>query len=83
MCVRASRQERAGNVIPPFASSTYCRTIIGAPRACQVISHFSNLDGLPQQIVMIGSSGAMARSHLRDFNTSTPITCFDDSRGMR
>ena len=69
------------NVNPPFVSGTYCRTIIGAHRACQVISHFSNLDGLPQVIMMIGSSGAMTRLHLRHFNTTTPITFFDDSCG--
>ena len=69
------------NANPPFVSGTYCRTIIGAHRACQVISHFSNLDGLPQVIMMIDSSGAMTRLHLRHFNTITPIAVFDDSSG--
>ena len=59
------------NANPPFVSGTYCRTIIGAHRACQVISHFANLDGLPQVIMMIGSSGAMTRLNLRHFNTTT------------
>jgi hypothetical protein len=49
----------------------------------QVISHFSNLDGLPQQIMMIGSSGSITRPHLRHFNTNFASPFFAQGRRGR